>query len=197
MNLKHMNLKLIPAGGYLYPRLVGFCGRAGSGKDTAASYLTTLFNYRKVAFADALRRATAAITGWHVDVLNSPTFKNTLDARFGCTPRQFMQRLGTEVGRNMDPDLWLKAWAATVHDTPEERGIVVTDVRFHNEAQAIRDAGGLLIRIKRPVADAAPVEHESEAHVDDLGAPLTVNNTGSHEDLWAKLESLLIGGGSQ
>lgn len=175
----------------VFPRLVALCGRAGSGKDSTAKLLTQRHGYRRVAFADALRRAVAAITGWHVDALESPTFKDTYDARFNCTPRQFMQRLGTEVGRNIDPEIWLKAWAATVQPIPDTVGVVVTDVRFHNEARLIHQRGGLLVCVKRLVTDAAPVLHESEANAHFLGHDAEIQNDGTLDDLLDKLQHVL------
>jgi hypothetical protein len=166
--------------------LVGFCGRAGSGKDAAASFLVGIQGFTKIAFADALKEAACAITGWRRDALELPGYKEGTDKVFGFTPRHFLQQLGTEVGRNIDTDLWVKAWG--MRQRACKTPVVVTDVRFPNEAAAIHQAGGILVLIHRREAEAKPVLHASEALFDKLGHDVRLSNNGSLEELGSLLE---------
>lgn len=108
----------------------------------------------------------------------------------GVTGRYFMQRLGTDFARNLiDPDIWVKAWKVSLE---KERGksklIVVDDVRFENEAQAVKDAGGELWKVVRPSLTANGTEkHASEQGLEHLVFDKYIVNDGSVEDLWNKL----------
>ncbi len=87
----------------------------------------------------------------------------------GRTPRQAMQWLGTEWGRQLiGEELWIAAWQAAAERTPDFWGdgshsplIVADDVRFANEARAIRDRSGRVVRIERP--DAGSVSGHAHA----------------------------------
>lgn len=81
--------------------------------------------------------------------------------------RRLLQVLGTEVGRQaISDDIWLRTGIDGVRARIDEgyNTIVVTDVRFDNEARAIRELGGKIIEITRP---DLPDEdrHASEAGV--------------------------------
>ena len=81
----------------------------------------------------------------------------------GKTPRQAMQWLGTEWGRELvNPSLWIDAWKVAVDREPD-RLIVVDDVRFSNEAQAIRERGGIVVKIERPGA----VSESGSGHISE------------------------------
>jgi hypothetical protein len=119
--------------------------------------------------------------------------------------RRFLQRLGDGV-RQFDPEFWVragmeaaesqregyrlhpvirKALVDSGNDAPADRDprpVVVTDVRYPNEADAIRDAGGILVRIVRPGVDDGDT-HASETALDDYDADLELINDGGVFDL--------------
>lgn len=76
-----------------------------------------------------------------------------------------MQTLGTEWGRSLLPDMWLRIWKNELDDSAHT--VCVPDVRFDNEAELIRELGGTIIHIKRkPTADMLAVPaHASEAGI--------------------------------
>lgn len=92
----------------------------------------------------------------------------------GRTPTHAMQTLGTEWGREcIAPDLWLAIWSARASAARTAGRMVINDsVRFDNEAAAIRDLGGLVVRVTGRAGDLAPT-HASEAGV---AADLEVSN---------------------
>lgn len=176
------------------PELIGLMGYAQSGKDTAAAALIKQ-GYRRVAFADALRDMLYAInpiTHIEQDHLNWQCIdeirlqyvvdRHGWDFAKQVLPevRELLQRLGTEAGRKVLGDgIWVDTAMAKVKPGGK---YVITDVRFPNEAEAIRAAGGQLIRIIRP--GCGPVNnHPSETALDGLEADVTVNNFSTIEVL--------------
>lgn len=144
-------------------RTIGFCGPVGAGKSTAADRLVKLWRFNRVRFVGPLKAMMLALglSAEHVDGALKEEPSRLLQGR---TPRQAMQWLGTEWGRELiGPELWIAAWRAAVERAGGfwepgrgwDRLIVADDVRFANEAQAIRDRGGLVIRIERPGAGSA------------------------------------------
>lgn len=139
------------------PRVIGLTGRAGAGKGAAAEVLVNRFGFVQIDFADPLYQCIEAITGIPRSVLKTDrTVKESPLARFGgVSPRRMLQTLGTEWGRDtIHPDLWVEAWLAQVA-AARGRDIVATDVRFVNEANAIRSLGGRVWMVIRPGADCA------------------------------------------
>lgn len=139
-------------------RIIAFIGPAGCGKSTAAAALDGATRHR---FAGPLKRMLHALglTWEEIDGAH----KEDPCALLGYkTPREAMQSLGTEWGRDtIDPDLWMRAWLVSL---PAEGLIVVDDCRFPNEADAIRAAGGIIVRVHRPGHTNPAPAHESEQH---------------------------------
>lgn len=115
----------------------------------------------------------------------------------GMTPRNAMQLLGTEWGRELvHTELWISAWAQAVEDLPplnwEEPDIklvVCDDVRFPNEADAIRARGGIVVRIDRPGAGSSSgADHASEQL--DFEPDYTIHNNGSRADFFAHIDRI-------
>jgi hypothetical protein len=169
------------------PILIGLIGRAGAGKSTAADYLVSRYGFVSVAFADSLKHLLAehlVNRGLDYAHLYEPNLKEQPIVRIGHSAREMMQRVG-DCMRAMDPDYWVHALADTLgmrgnrrsHWAPLHDRIVVPDVRYPNEADWVRAAGGTLMRIQRD--SLAPVrEHSSEQHADTLPAHHVLNNTG-------------------
>jgi hypothetical protein len=164
--------------------IIGIAGNLHCGKSTAAAYLAKEFNFAVHRFAGPIKKMgmCLGLTPQQVDGDLKETPSEILG---GKTPRYFMQKLGTELGRDLiHPDLWLNAWVATM---PKGfYGIVADDVRFPNEAQRIRSMGGFMIRIERNMEDTFERQHESEGQ--DLGDyDAVVDNNGSLEDMFQAL----------
>lgn len=70
------------------------------------------------------------------------------------TPRIMMQLMGTEAGRNIiHPNVWVNA---TFSDFSENSKWFITDMRFRNEMEAVKEHGGITIRIDRPYDQRHP-----------------------------------------
>ncbi|WP_225987199.1 hypothetical protein [Streptomyces spectabilis] len=108
--------------------------------------------------------------------------------------RRTLQRLGEAV-RGDDPDFWLRM-ALDKLGTADRWGlpVAVSDVRYANEADALRAAGALMVRIERPGASAGgeAARHVSELDLEAYPADVTVTNAGSLDDLYALTDRLAV-----
>ena len=172
--------------------MVGICGLAGSGKSTLAKLLTKRAGYYRIPFAAPLKSMLAAI-GLSEEEINGNLKEEPCERLCGKTPREAMQLLGTEWGRELiGPNLWLNAWQSDAAMWPL---VVADDVRFPNEADAVRRFGGIVIEIARPGAGSkvAP-KHASEV---PIAAPdYRLANTGDEAELWRKFCEIADGCGS-
>lgn len=164
------------------PRLIGITGAAGAGKDTVANALVAGHGFTRYGLADPIKKLLNERFGWTTDQWNDRGWKEQAewdwgsgrtgdDARAAFSPRSWAQWLGTEVGRYIGgEDVWvnqlLRAWRdARYDDCTCTVRFVVPDVRFDNEAIAIRRAGGVILKVAREGAEQAVQAHISEAGV--------------------------------
>jgi hypothetical protein len=142
--------------------LIGIMGKAGSGKDSFAARLVSHHGYRRLAFADPLKELAVSLDpilqldaswgGHHIrltEILSS--MAGWHQAKQLPAVRQYLQNLGVSVRDYVGEDSWIRAVANRAAFVPGP--VVVTDVRFHNEADWIQRAHGALVRIVRPGLD--------------------------------------------
>ena len=130
------------------------------------------------------------------------------------TPRLLMQLLGTECGRQIiHPNIWVNAlmsnykpYYTSYHDAIElYPNWIITDTRFPNELKAVKDRGGITIRVNRPCEIcggsgyhkmSCPVsksgEHYSEIALDKSKFDYVVDNDSNIEELIEKVREILI-----
>lgn len=193
-----------------FPTLVGVVGRAGHGKDSIGNVLEVGHGFERDAFARPLKDAARVLWRFTEQQLYG-ALKERTDPRWGVSPREVLQFLGTEVGREMFPKLmpqigerfWLEHFKLRFEDLtsrqPSAR-VVVCDVRFPNEAQFIRSLGGVIVKVIRPdhnafqasTAEASKSTHKSETLMDEILADVVVVNDGSLEDLTRKVEQDIV-----
>jgi hypothetical protein len=161
--------------------IIGLTGRAGAGKSTVAEYLSREYGFERCSFAAPLYESAAALLGCTVDDLKR--WKN--DPKMGIaivggptamTIRQFLQRYGTEAHRDIfGEDFWSeRPW---INWTLDSRW-VFDDVRFDNEAKAVREHGGVIVRIDR---SDARLFGEAATHPSEAGVPADVVLTNDME----------------
>lgn len=171
-------------------RIIGITGLAGSGKDTVAAYLKASFNFETVAFAEPIRDGMRAMFGLEDKHFQHPG-KEVVLPEFGKSPRQMMQTLGTQYGRDcVNKDLWL-ILAGKKISTLHSKGfnVALTDVRFENEAEYVRKAGGVVWHVSRAVA-GTPHAHASEAGVAFVDGDGVIDNNGSLLGLYMQVDEL-------
>ncbi|UYE95911.1 hypothetical protein KNLIENLN_00099 [Sinorhizobium phage NV1.1.1] len=168
-----------------YPRLVALTGAAGSGKSTATKFLVERHGYTLVKFAGPLKDMLRAI-GLDEDEIEGEAKERPSGELCGKTPRHAMQTLGTEWGRRCVGDgFWIGLWRRRVETDLADGGrVVVDDCRFPNEAEAVRQLGGMIIKLEGRGGIAG--QHASEAGCGQHDA--VVANDGGVVDLYASVE---------
>lgn len=181
------------------PMTIGVGGRAGAGKDTVADFLQAALRERDIEttrarFATPLRECVAALTGMLPAETATAVGKSQTPAGWGMTIGQMLQRLGTDAVRNhLHPDAWV---LALFRRFDAEDRVVISDVRFPNEAAATAARQGALIYVARAAtaenaADRAAAlagrdpQHVSETAFGPEDADIVIHNDGSLDDLRA------------
>jgi hypothetical protein len=166
---------------------VGIIGRARVGKDTAGAWLVDNRGYRRIGFADALKEAALKVdpivgrmfgaNEWRLS--EAVSVYGWEEAKEIGDVRRILQELGASI-RAIDSDFWLRTALAKVRDANEAGvPVVITDVRYPNEAASLKAAGFHLLYIERP--DAPQLTHESEGALTAADADYAINNSGSRE----------------
>jgi len=176
--------------------LIGLTGYARTGKDTIADFMVSDYDFVKLSFADPMREAlakldpTLALGDGHYARLSQLLATFTWDELKVISPdiRPLLQRFGTEVGRNMfGPNFWVDLAMAKASSHED---VVFADVRFKNEADAIREAGGILLRVSRPGFGPAN-DHISEKDMEDYDVDYHLGNTADLASLSHKVNVLI------
>lgn len=178
--------------------IFGLTGRAGSGKDSVAEILRRLYDgVVPMKFAQPLYEMVSAMTGMPVEYLQDRNLKEATIPGLGKSPRELLQSIGTEWGRKfIGDDVWIRSLEARSLLLREQGySIVVTDVRFDNEAEWIRHHGGVVWNVVRPHHDTgcvgAAAHHASECGVDPRLIERVVVNDGTLLDLEREVEKAL------
>jgi hypothetical protein len=179
--------------------LIGLCGYAGAGKDTAAHVLIEELYFQRVAFADPIKAALLALNPFvpgqdetsYTRLSEFNTDRCWAEVKEYPEVRRLMQILGTEVGRNLfDPEIWVKLAESKILSTMAVGNTVVTDVRFPNEARMIKKHGGVLVRVSRP--QFGPVnEHVSDRASENWTYDHFVENNSTVETLHEEMRNLV------
>lgn len=177
-------------GGVKYPPVIALAGPAGAGKSTAAAYLVREHGYTLVKFASGLKAMMKVIglTDAHIE-----GHLKEVPCKLLCwrTPRHAMQTIGTEWGRNLiGADFWANVWFDVAADVLDQGGrVVVDDCRFENEAEKVRELGGIVVRLEGRGGGSGS-GHPSEAGLQVVD--YTLENVGSVKDLEERWGSVLL-----
>lgn len=170
--------------------IIGICGAAGSGKDEVATRLSNAHGFRRVAFADPIYEMLEVFTGMPEEQLRDRQIKESEIAWLGKSPRSLLQTLGTEWGRrHVSGDVWVKI---AIRRALRSSLVAIPDVRFDNEAEAIRGAGGCIWMITRPGPSCLGAEaaaHVSERGVADHLVDVVIANDGDLNLLCDRVDS--------
>lgn len=204
--------------------IIGLVGFIGSGKDTVAKQFVEQ-GCVKDSFAAPLKDLCAAVFGWPRELLEGDTvesreFRETPDMfwtrKLGIdnfTPRLALQLVGTDVLRNhFSQDIWLNSLEYRIRKANHTRCVVISDARFKNELELIKEMNGYVIWVRRgelpewyDIAASAHTGnavsrkimqtryrdvHESEWNWVGFKHDFVINNNGTLEDLAAKVSEI-------
>jgi len=141
------------------PLVIGLLGRAGSGKSTVAKHLRDKYQAQIFSFASPLKKLAAELMGFtHSQLYGTQAEKETVDPRYGFSPRQFMERLGNGAREHLGENVWRDGafHAIREHFSGRCKSLpaalyVIDDVRYPNEAEGIHSAfGGYIVKLICP-----------------------------------------------
>ena len=152
-------------------------------------------------FADKLKQRVALTWGIDRIKLEDRGFKNSIIPQLGITWRKIMQLEGEKM-REINKDYWVNALFSDYSDfynsmfsvrngykEPKNKWII-TDVRFPNEVKAIKDRGGIVIRVNRNTSELS--NHESETALDNAKFDYIIDNNSDIRSLIEKVKNLDI-----
>jgi pantothenate kinase-related protein Tda10 len=181
--------------------IIGISGPIGSGKTVITKHLKEKHGFIEYNFANPLKEIGTTLGFTESELYGSQEDKLKINKTWGISGREFMQKFGTEVFRNTLPnilptfkDVWIKLFEKFVHDTQNtfislnhQFNIVVGDVRFEDEAVAIRKLGGIIIRIERDnINTIHSSKHSSE---NGCSADLIIKNDKDLEYLFKQIDN--------
>ena len=161
---------------------IAFGYKMGSGKDICVKYLINRYGGAKIRFAEPL-----------YDILRYVQKRCNLEFK---KDRQFLQLIGTEWGRKIDPDIWVNL---ALKSQPKEGNVFCADVRFKNEFEALKRDGFVLIKLVRNTINENRVGTGNSTHVsendldnyEDEKWDYVIDNNGSLDELYNKLDEIV------
>jgi hypothetical protein len=168
--------------------IIGIHGKAGSGKDTIGQMIIESdpeSNWHRKAFADKIKVISAEILALDPKLVFSDSFKQVEIPRLQMTGRDFLQKFGTDMCRkHLSEDIWLNA---LLDEYSPDKNWVITDVRFRNEANRIKELGGKLIKVTR---DTDELSHISERDLETYHFwDQVIDNNSTIDDLRTIVEN--------
>lgn len=198
----------------LKPIIIGITGKKFNGKDTLGNYLAK-YGYNRLAFADPLKDVIRSIFNFDDEQLYGEN-KEIPDEYWKISPRAVMQFVGTDLFRhqthkilpNIGSNIWIEVIRRKIikiwENNPKQK-IVLTDLRFPNEINLIRELGGIIIRVKRNIDKTVNsiqedntdnsnnefiVVHESETYIDILNVDYDFDNNGTKNQLYEQFDNI-------
>jgi hypothetical protein len=173
--------------------IIALCGFANSGKSTIASRLIEKFNFQRVSFAEPVKRVAAVSFGWEYEKLLGQTtetraWREEPDVFWSkakgesFSPRQGLQLIGEGYRKLFHPDIWVQKAINTITKIRQtiHQPIVIDDMRYCNERNALEDIGAQTFIVVKP-----PLPTPEHVRVWDLGFTGNgIPNSSLHSSEW-------------
>ena len=180
-------------------KVIGITGQKFSGKDTLGDYFVNELGYTRIAFADALKEAVKCIFDFDDEQLYGSK-KEIPDDYWNFSARQALQFVGTDLFRNqistLSPHIEKNIWVHVVKrkilnriEKDPHAKFVITDARFPNEIDMVKELGGIVIKLRRNNNNTDT--HESEALIESLYCDYDISNNDTKENLYMTIKEQL------
>lgn len=164
------------------PNIIAICGYKRSGKDTLANIISEKYGHKHIKIASKLKEIVQTLFSFTYDQIENDA-KEQVDPRWGITPRQVMQFVGTEMFQyklqEIMPDVkrsfWIRGLVASLSPTDK---VVISDLRFKHEYEELKKLGVYVIKVTRPDLISLQDTHPSETEFNDIPVDLDVVNEG-------------------
>jgi hypothetical protein len=191
------------------PLIIGIAGKIGTGKTTTSDYLEKKYSFSEYSFAEPIKKIGLAFGFESHQLYGTQNQKMEVNEHWGVSARQFLQKFGTDICRDIMPTIipdmkfgesgtpWIRLFEIHVAKLVKENPhvcIVISDVRFVNEAEAIQKMGGYVFRIDRNGridTDEKTSNHVSETQLMKINANLTLDNSGTKETLYNMIDIII------
>ncbi len=180
----------------ILPRVIGICGYKQSGKDTISEILQQ-YGYDHIKISNTLKAVTKLLFDFTDDQVNGEK-KDIVDNYWGISPRQMMQFIGTDVMqfeiqkvmKDVGRNFWINRLIQTELESCKSRCVVISDLRFKHEYEALKKYGLYVIQVNRPSL-LKNDSHISESEFLTIPANEIIINDGSKRDLEEKIKRLM------
>ena len=177
--------------------IISLSGKKQSGKTSVATYLMKEHGFSEVAFSGPLKeiigRQLFGLT--EAQLYGKESDKERIDFRWNLSPREILQKVGTDMFRNnFGKDFWVQLAISKIKEL-QHKGIdvVVPDCRFPNELKTMKESGATTVRLIR--SDYSSVDfHESEIALDNTSFDYDITaTTGQLENVYIVIDSIVTG----
>lgn len=175
--------------------LIGISGKKRSGKDTVSKKLNLFFpEFELKSYAYRLRQICSILTNKPIEFFLNDNNKPVYLEEWGMNVRELLQKVGTDCFRdNLDKNIWVKSLFSEYKHCKSKW--IITDVRFENEVNRIKENGGIVIRVTGNYPNyikTSDDNHPSETALDNYkDFDYYINNDGTLENLNEKIQNLV------
>lgn len=179
-------------------RIIAICGAKRSGKDVLASHIVNKYGYTRLSFAEPLKHIVKLLFDFNDQqvglIEGSNDEKDTLDERWGISPRKALQFVGTEILQNkiqeLLPNVKRDYFANILLSKIEyNKTYVISDLRFIHEYDKIKHLDIQIIKVIRP-SIITDEQHLSENEYMYIPVDKEIVNNGTFEDYINRFENL-------
>lgn len=183
------------------PRVIALCGARRTGKDTIANYISSTLGYEHIKITAPLKAICKTLFHFTDEQLETD-IKEHIDERWGVSPRQAMQFLGTEIFQykiqellpQVERKFWINSLVTHILSNPEKK-YVISDLRFIHEFEELKSSIDNVFTIKivsNRVCSNTTDTHSSECEYKSIQEDILVINNGTKEELYKKIGTIFI-----
>ena len=180
--------------------LIMLTGTIGSGKSTAADYLTKC-GFIDLSFANPLKQIGLIFGFEHHQLYGTQSQKLEINDVWKISGREFMQKFGTDICRDVLPEvipqmksdrsIWIQLMHKRISDiwkTNPNQNIVISDGRFYDEAEFVRSLDGVIIKLHRGQIQSS---HKSETDIANMKVSFDIDNNQDLDHLHNQMNYIL------